>query len=144
MIPPSELSELRGWFDGVCDVYETQYDSVMDVSYARDDFFSDVGMLANMMAGNDGDIGQAAPDCAGLVFEFTCDSDGQIGGAEVQIRLASPGSGLYLSKWLEDKYMTDDRSASGPEGAWAVVTCLYDAFQKVKSSAEKIASLSSV
>lgn len=138
-----DMSALRGWFDGVCDVYETQYDSVLDVSYIRGDFFDDVGMLANIMAGNDGDITHPAPCCEGLTFEFTCDNEGQIGGAEVQLSLPdaiAPG-GLYLSKWLEDKYLTDDRSASGPEGAWAVVTCLYAAFQGLKIAADGLAKV---
>jgi len=139
MTDENDMSALRGWFDGVCDVYETQYDFALDVSYISGDFFDDVAMLANIMSGNDDDFSVGAPCCEGLTFEFTCGPDGQIGGAEVQLHLSVLAPGLYLSKWLEDKYLTDDRSTSGVEGAWAVVTCLYREFQNLKIAADGLA-----
>ena len=120
-------SELRGWFDAVCDYY-TMNDDPLVTSYKNSDFLGDVANISQIMRGN-GDV-DAAPGCEKMILELVCDSEGEIYGVEVQGQMVGHGD-YYLSRFIGSHGVTSNKEASGAEGAWAVVTVLYDAYTGV-------------
>jgi len=127
-------SELRGWFDAVCDYY-TMNDDPLVTSYSDSSFYGDVANISQIMRGN-GEV-YAAPGCEKMILEFVCDGDGEIYGVEIQGQMTGHGD-FYLSRFKSHRAVTSDRDASGTEGAWAVVTALYDAYTEVKSAIDSI------
>ena len=133
-------SELRGWFDAVCDFY-TMNDDPMETAYSDSSFYGDVSNIADIMRGY-GDV-DGAPGCEKMVLEFVCDGDGEIYGVEIQGQMTGHGD-FYLSRFKSHKAVTSDREASGTEGAWAVVTVLYDAYMEVKAAIDSISAAARV
>ena len=71
-----------------------------------------------------------------FVFSLTCNSNGEIDGAEVYCSI--PGRMQNISRSLEWKRMTDDREAVGTAGLLAIKNALMYEYASCRSLAEEV------
>lgn len=102
--------------------------------YVSDSFYSQVrsagDALRDVMADQQGGYDTA------ILVGFVCDTEGAIDGADVSMSIPGEWS-TYLGKYVENKHLTDDRLATGKESALAIKSALLDAYNDIRSFAEK-------
>lgn len=69
-----------------------------------------------------------------FIFSLTCNADGEIDGAIVSIDIPGEWS-LYLNESLEEKRLTDDRSAMDTQGLLAIKDALMFSYERIRKYA---------